>query len=46
MQILPNLDTKRGLEEKDLFPIILFVIFRLTSRTGTVFIFIPSKFNK
>ena len=43
---ITNFDTINGSDEKDLFPIILLVIFLLTSKTGTVFIFIPSRFNK
>ena len=46
IQILPSLETIWGFVEKDLFPIILLVNFLLTSRTGTVLIFMPISFNK
>ena len=39
---LPNFKTCNGLPEKDLLPITSWAFFLLTSRTGTVFIFIPT----
>ena len=45
-QTSPSFFTILGSLEKLLFPIILFVLFLTTSRTGTVLILIPIFFKK